>query len=119
MNTAAEMLIDLARSRGLIRPRDLAPLHIPRVSLTRAVRHGQLERISRGLYGLPGRKVSAHGTLAEVAIHAPIEVRAEGMCCYLDSSHTEVARRHNRRVEVRLVHLVTRRDVVSNSKGVQ
>ena len=52
-------------------------------------------------------------------IHAPIEVRAEGMCCYLDSSHTEVARRYNRRVEVRLVHLVTRRDAVSNSKGVQ
>lgn len=52
-------------------------------------------------------------------IRAPIEVRAEGRCCYLDLSNTETARRSNRRVEVRLVHLVSRRDAVSNSKGVQ
>lgn len=52
-------------------------------------------------------------------IHAPIKVRAEGRCCYLDPATTETARRSNRRVEVRLVHLVSRRDAVSNSKGVQ
>ena len=67
MDTAAERLLDLVRNQGLIRPRDLAPLGIPRVSLTRAVRRGQLERIGRGLYGLPGRPVSAHGALTEVA----------------------------------------------------
>ncbi|MGB9494801.1 MAG: type IV toxin-antitoxin system AbiEi family antitoxin domain-containing protein, partial [Azonexus sp.] len=67
MNTTVERLIDLARSQGLIRPCDLTPLGIPRVSLTRAVRRGQLERVGRGLYGLPGREVSAHGSLAEVA----------------------------------------------------
>ena len=32
------------------RPSDLAPLGIPRVALTRAVRRGQLERVGRGLY---------------------------------------------------------------------
>ncbi|WP_413924541.1 type IV toxin-antitoxin system AbiEi family antitoxin domain-containing protein, partial [Candidatus Accumulibacter phosphatis] len=63
MDTTAERLIELARSRGLIRPCDLAPFGIPRVSLTRAVRRGLLERIGRGLYGLPGREVSAHGLL--------------------------------------------------------
>jgi len=43
------------------------------------------------------------------------------MCCYVDSSRTETARRQNRRAEIRLVHLVAKRDVVSssNSKGVQ
>lgn len=78
MNTVAERLIDLARSQGLIRPCDLAPLGIARVSLTRAVRQGQLEHIGRGLYGLPGREVSAHGSLAEVARRVP-----KGVVCLL------------------------------------
>jgi len=80
MDIAAEKLIDLVRSQGLIRPRDLLPLGIPRVSLTRAVRRGQLERLGRGLYGLPGRAVSAHGTLAEVARRVP-----KGMICLLSA----------------------------------
>lgn len=80
MDTTAERLIDLVRNQGLIRPRDLAPLGIPRVSLTRAVRRGQLERIGRGLYGLPGRPVSAHGVLAEVASRVP-----KGVVCLLSA----------------------------------
>lgn len=78
MDTAAERLIDLVRSQGLIRPCDLVPLGIPRISLTRAVRRGQLERLGRGLYGLPGREVSAHGALAEVARRVP-----RGVVCLL------------------------------------
>ncbi len=80
MDTAAEKLIDLVRSQGLIRPRDLLPLGIPRVSLTRAVRRGQLECLGRGLQGLPGRAVSAHGTLAEVARRVP-----KGVICLLSA----------------------------------
>ena len=80
MDTTAERLIKLARAKGLIRPRDLAPLEIPRVSLTRAVRRGQLERVGRGLYGLPGREVSAHGSLAEVARRVP-----KGVVCLLSA----------------------------------
>jgi predicted transcriptional regulator of viral defense system len=80
MDSTAERLIDLARSQGLIRSCDLAPLGIPRVSLTRAVRRGQLERVGRGLYGLPGREVSAHGALAEVARRVP-----KGVVCLLSA----------------------------------
>jgi predicted transcriptional regulator of viral defense system len=80
MDTAANRLIDLVRNQGLIRPRDLAPLGIPRVALTRAVRRGELERIGRGLYGLPGRPVSAHGVLAEVASRVP-----KGVVCLLSA----------------------------------
>ena len=80
MKTTAERLIDLARSQGLIRPRDLVPKGIPTVYLTRAVRHGQLERVGRGLYGLPGRQVSAHGSLAEVARRVP-----RGVVCLLSA----------------------------------
>jgi outer membrane protein OmpA-like peptidoglycan-associated protein len=57
--------------------------------------------------------------LVRRGVRAPIEVRAEGMCCYLDASRSDIARRQNRRVEIRLVHLVAKRDVVSNSKGAQ
>ena len=49
-----------------------------------------------------------HGIAAEMV------VRAEGLCCYLDTAPTETARRNNRRVEVRLV---IRQDAVNNSKG--
>ena len=80
MNAPAERLIDLVRSQGLIRPSDLVPLGISRVSLTRAVRRGQLQRIGRGLYGLPGREVSAQGSLAEVALRVP-----KGIVCLLSA----------------------------------
>lgn len=78
MDTTADKLLDLVRSRGLVRPNDLAPLSIPRVALTRAVRRGRLERVGRGLYGLPHRPVSAHGSLAEVARRVP-----KGVICLL------------------------------------
>lgn len=80
MGSAAEKLINLVRSQGLIRPCDLVPLGIPRISLTRAVRRGQLERLGRGLYGLPGREISAHGSLAEVARRVP-----RGVVCLLSA----------------------------------
>jgi predicted transcriptional regulator of viral defense system len=80
MNTPADRLIELVRSRGLLRSGDLAPLGIPRISLTRAVRRGQLERVGRGIYGLPGREVSAHGSLAEVACRVP-----KGVVCLLSA----------------------------------
>lgn len=80
MKTLSENLLDLARTQGLIRACDLTPLGIPRVALTRAVRRGELERIGRGLYGLPGRVVSAQGTLAEVARKVP-----NGVVCLLSA----------------------------------
>ena len=80
MDTTGEKLIKLVRSQGLVRPRDLEPHGISRVSLTRAVRRGQLERIGRGLYGLPVRTVSAHGSLAEVARRVP-----KGVVCLLSA----------------------------------
>lgn len=80
MNVLSEKLLDLVRTQGLIRPCDLAPLGISRVSLTRAVRREQLEHVGRGLYGLPGRVVSAQGSLAEVARKVP-----KGIVCLLSA----------------------------------
>lgn len=67
METTQQSILDLARSRGLIRPVDLAAHGLPRVSLTRLVRQGRLARVGRGLYALPDREVSEHTALAEVA----------------------------------------------------
>jgi len=80
MDTIADKLLELVRKQGLLRPHDLAPLGIPRVALTRAVRRGQLERVGRGLYGLTERPVSAHCTLAEVARRVP-----KGVVCLLSA----------------------------------
>lgn len=71
METSPQAILDLARKRGLIRPRDLEPLGLPRVTLTRLVRQGALTRVARGLYALPDRSISEHTALAEVARKHP------------------------------------------------
>ncbi|MCG3202824.1 MAG: hypothetical protein NFCOHLIN_02710 [Gammaproteobacteria bacterium] len=71
METSPQTILDLARKRGLIRPRDLEPLGLPRVTLTRLVRQGALTRVARGLYALPDRSISEHTALAEVARKHP------------------------------------------------
>ena len=71
METSHQTILDLAAQRGLIRPRDLDALGLPSVALTRLVRQGLLVRVGRGLYARPDRRVSEHGTLAEVARKHP------------------------------------------------
>lgn len=54
---------------------------IPRIVLSRAVRNGQLQRLSRGLYGLASHPLqSAHATLAEVSLRVP-----HGVICLLSA----------------------------------
>lgn len=79
MEIAADALVELVRARGLIRSKDLAALGVPRVALTRAVRRGQLMRVSRGVYSLRERS-SENGTLAEVACRVP-----KGVICLLSA----------------------------------
>lgn len=73
-------LLSLAREHGLLRSSMLGSHSIPRVTLTRAVRGGLMERLSRGVYGLPDRPVSAHTTLAEAARRVP-----RGVVCLLSA----------------------------------
>lgn len=80
MDSAAARIIAFIQARGLVRPRDLEALGIARVALTRAVRRGHLERVGRGLYGLPGRQISEHGSLAEVVRRVP-----KGVVCLLSA----------------------------------
>jgi predicted transcriptional regulator of viral defense system len=67
--TPSDTILALARERRIIRPRDLGPL--PREHLLRLVRKGQLVRLSRGIYSLPGGRSTEHHSLAVVSKQTP------------------------------------------------
>lgn len=71
MHSQQQTILDLVRTRGLIRSKDVTELALPRVVLTRMVRQGLLKRVGRGLYAHPERSMTEHGTLAEVARKFP------------------------------------------------
>ncbi|CAM4065867.1 type IV toxin-antitoxin system AbiEi family antitoxin domain-containing protein [Roseateles saccharophilus] len=66
-----QRVLELARSKGLLRAGDLDVLGAPRVVLSRLAARGQLERVGRGLYRLPEADVSEFQGLTAVAIKAP------------------------------------------------
>ena len=53
---------------------------LPTVMLSRMVIAGKLQRVARGLYSLPGRSLSEHRSLAEVALRVP-----RGVVCLLSA----------------------------------
>jgi predicted transcriptional regulator of viral defense system len=66
-----QQVLRLARARTLLRARDVTRQGLPTIALTRLVQAGKLERVARGLYGLPGAKISEHRSLAEVSARVP------------------------------------------------
>jgi len=56
---------------GLIRPRDVEAAGVHREYLLRLYRNGELIRVGRGLYSLPGGQTSELLSLAEVAKRVP------------------------------------------------
>jgi predicted transcriptional regulator of viral defense system len=70
-DTHTQRVLDLARRKGTLRPGDLQGVGAARVVLTRLAASGQLERVGRGLYRLPGMQASEHETLATVAAKVP------------------------------------------------
>lgn len=75
-----QAVLALAEQRPLLRARDLAAQGLPTMALSRLVAAGQLERVARGIYSLPGRPLSEHRSLAEVAIRVP-----QGVVCLLSA----------------------------------
>ena len=57
----------LARTRDLIRPRDLKKRKIARAYLSRLERSGKLTRVARGVYRHPDAAVTEHHSLVQVA----------------------------------------------------
>ena len=78
--TQERQVLRLARTRKLLRARDVTGHGLPTIVLTRLVQAGKLERVARGLYGVPGAKTSEHRSLAEVAARVP-----KGVVCLLSA----------------------------------
>lgn len=80
METCTAKILTLARTQGVIRPRDLIARNISTVVLTRMVRNGSLVRVARGLYTLPDRQASEFASFSEVAVKYP-----NGIICLLSA----------------------------------
>ena len=78
--THEQQVLRLARARTLLRSRDVTQQGLPTIALTRLVQAGKLERVARGLYGLPGAAISEHRSLAEVSVRVP-----KGVVCLLSA----------------------------------
>lgn len=61
----------LLRKNGIVRTRDLVAAGASRMGLARRVATGELQRVARGLYSLPGFSGGEHQALALVARRAP------------------------------------------------
>jgi predicted transcriptional regulator of viral defense system len=66
-----DRVLALARSKGVIRAKDLDPLGIPRAVLRRLVDQGGLVQTGRGIYMSPDADITRHHTLVEVAVRVP------------------------------------------------
>lgn len=78
--TQEQAVLALARSRPLLRARDVVAQQLPTVVLSRLVTSGQLERVARGVYSVPGRSSSEHRSLAETALRVN-----RGVVCLLSA----------------------------------
>ncbi|MFQ5528616.1 MAG: AbiEi antitoxin N-terminal domain-containing protein [Thermoanaerobaculia bacterium] len=78
--THRDRVLALLRRKGLLRPKELTELGIPRSVLQRLLQEGAVERVARGLYTLRGRQLSEHQSLLEVAKQVP-----EGVICLLSA----------------------------------
>ena len=78
--TLEQQVLRLARARKLLRARDVSQQGLPTIVLTRLVQTGKLERLARGLYGIPGARISEHRSLAEVSARVP-----KGVVCLLSA----------------------------------
>ena len=79
-STYDQAVLSLVKQRPLLRARDLAEYALPTIVLSRLVLKGQLERVARGVYSLPDRRLSEHSSLAEVALRVP-----RGVICLLSA----------------------------------
>jgi predicted transcriptional regulator of viral defense system len=79
-STLEQAVLAFAERQPLLRARDLRAQALPTVVLSRLVAAGKLERVARGVYSLPGRALSEHRSLAEVALRVP-----RGVVCLLSA----------------------------------
>jgi len=69
--TQATRLLKHVRRHGMVRPRDLEAIGVPRAVLKRLVDRGELVRRARGVYTTAGHEPTRHTDLAAVCVRAP------------------------------------------------
>ena len=79
-SSTSDKILALAKDKGILRPRDLDALKIPRRWMSRLHERGKLIRIGRGLYTLPDAEPSSNRSLAEVSKRVP-----SGVICLLSA----------------------------------
>ncbi len=75
-----DLILDLARHRRVLRAADVRAHGWSPQLLIRLHQTGQLQRIARGLYGLPDAELTEHQTLIEVCQRVP-----KGVLCLLSA----------------------------------
>lgn len=73
-------VLELARKLGVLRPRDLKSVGVPRVYLKQLVERGELLKTGRGLYVVAGTTLTENHSLAEAAKLSP-----KGVICLLSA----------------------------------
>ncbi|MFC1806268.1 type IV toxin-antitoxin system AbiEi family antitoxin domain-containing protein [Planctomycetota bacterium] len=78
--TRAERVLELVKTAGVLRPRDVEAHGIPRQYLYLLHKRGLVRRVGRGLYVLPDEEPTEHHTLAEACKRVP-----NGVVCLLSA----------------------------------
>ena len=71
MATAYQKIMQYVGQHGMVRPRDIEAIGLPREYLIRLHRQGKLNRSVRGIYTLPDAAVTERHSYAEVAKRVP------------------------------------------------
>jgi predicted transcriptional regulator of viral defense system len=80
MNHQVDRILELARSKGVLRTRDVDSAGVSRALLASLTDDGRLLKLGRGLYALPDRAVSAYDSFTEVAARSE-----SGVLCLLSA----------------------------------
>lgn len=99
-NTHSTRIIALLKQKVMLRPSDLDDIGAPRVTLTRMVEAGQLEKIGRGLYRLADAAPSESESLAIVATRVPQAV----FCLYTALQFHELTTQLPRDIWIAMPH---------------
>ena len=80
MRKPSKRIMQYIGQHGMVRPRDIEAIGLPREYLLRLHRQGRLNRSGRGIYTLPDATVTEHHSYAEVAKRVP-----EAVICLLSA----------------------------------
>jgi predicted transcriptional regulator of viral defense system len=80
MTEFSQKTMQYVRQHGMVRPRDIEAIGVPRGYLLRLHQQGKLNRSGRGIYTMPDAEITERHSYAEVAKRVP-----EGILCLLSA----------------------------------